>query len=164
MDLREEFDRLPPDHFDLDPWLYRTYGKQYRVVLDKGATGSSDAPNEFTFTMPHYFIPCASGVRIEQFAPGCRGPKELAILVIDNPELLAKLREYTQEPQWLAQCARGERDHRERVIWPYWIDEDLGCVHSGTLTFPAEDFDQLAAIVKPLRRAAGGSPDGRRES
>jgi hypothetical protein len=140
------------DDWPVEPWLYDTYHKKYRVILREfhSKTLAEDKQGSVwdSVTLPHYAIPCETGVDIEEFGPGWLGPKELAVIVDpeDNPALVEQLKKkYVEEPEWVDKVKRGECDNRGRKFW--------GAPEGPwTLEFPAEDLDLLAPILRPLPR------------
>jgi hypothetical protein len=144
-EIREHFEKQTSDDFDVDPWLYKTFSKKYLVVLHQPRVQDTDHPEWFSFTCPHYAIPCETGVEITQFAPRCQGPHELAVFLGRDEELAAALNPYLEDPGFLERCTRGVNDPRDRMIW--------GHVETGMeLVFPAEDFDLVAPILRPIPR------------
>jgi hypothetical protein len=133
-----------PNDEAMGSWLYRAFGRRYRVVLRGSAF--EEFPNGFTFHPPYYAIPCEAGVEITS-----HHPSELRVLVIDNPGLMEPLHAYVDDPRWEELYRDARQDPRGRMFWPLDPD-DVECRHTGTLLFPADDLHLLVPILRPLRR------------
>jgi len=140
------------DDWVIDPWLYDTYHKKYRVILrefhSKMLAEGKQGSVWDSLTLPHYAIPCETGVDIEEFGPQWLGVRRLAVIIDskDNTALVEQLtKEHVKEPEWVDKVKRGECDKRGRRF--------LGAPEGPwTLEFPAEDLDVLAPILRPLPR------------